>query len=148
MKRAIKPPTKAEAAYQEAMRAQGCAVCQYRIQSGLQDQRYGQCGSTHLHHRNIGDMHGQKQIGQHAVVALGAWHHDGVIGENPYFFTGRDMERAFGPSFKAHARTFRRWTDEVLPGLGKGTEAWQRFQELGLPVDEQRYLIVTTGAAA
>ena len=141
MKRAIKNPTKAEAAYQAAMRAQGCAVCDFRIKAGLQPERYGQCGSTHLHHRNLDDKHGQLQIGQHAVVGLGAWHHDGVIGENPLITTGREMERVFGLSFKSHARRFSLWTDEVLPGMGRGTEAWQRYQEGLLPDDAPRMLI-------
>ena len=44
------------------------------------------------------------------------------------------MREAFGPSFAAHARDFRVWTADVLPGMGIGTEAWQAYQNtlLGL----------------
>lgn len=140
MKRAIKPPTKAQAEYQDAMRAQGCAVCHFRITHGLQPKKWGQCGSTHLHHRNIGDMHGQKQIGQHAVVALGAWHHEGLIEIEWPTFNADDMRDIYGPSFKLHARDFRVWTEDVLPGMGRGTEAWQAYQEGLLGSEVPRFM--------
>lgn len=127
MRRAIKSATKPEKSYQDAARALGCVVCRFRIANGMQDARDGQCGDTHIHHRNIGDLHGQKQIGQHAVVALGGWHHDGVL-----FFgeTAESMRERFGPSFAANARDFRVWTDDVLPHLpGRGTERWQAYQD-------------------
>lgn len=85
-----------------------------------------QCGPTQIHHRNLGDMHGQKQIGHHAIVALGAWHHDG---DQQPCMSREAMRNAYGPSFKHHARDFRAWTDDVLPGYGRGTEAWQRWQD-------------------
>ena len=132
MKRAIKPATKAEQEYQDAARALGCVVCLWRIKHGL--QRDILCGPTHMHHRNVGDKHGQRQIGQHAVVALGAWHHDGVIADA---WTGRQMREFFGPSFAANAREFRAWTADVLPNMGIGTEAWQAYQDtlLGIRVN-------------
>lgn len=123
MKRAIKPPTKAEQEYQDAARALGCVVCLWRIKHGM--QRDILCGPTHIHHRNIGDKHGQRQIGQHAVVALGAWHHAGAVLPG---WAGQ-MLGAFGPSFALHARYFRAWTADVLPNLGIGTEAWQAYQD-------------------
>ncbi len=73
MRRAIKPATKAAQAYQDASRALGCMVCRWRHAAGL--QRSIGCGPVRIHHRNVGDLHGQKQIGQHAVVAMGDWHH-------------------------------------------------------------------------
>jgi hypothetical protein len=128
MKRAIGNPTKAQQAYQDAARALGCMVCRYRIAAGL--QRPGtSCGPVHIHHRNEGDYHGNPQLGQSFVVALGAWHHDGDQ------FPGRSrdqMREAFGPSFKHHARDFREWTADVLPGMGRGTEAWQAYQDAQL----------------
>lgn len=129
MKRAIKPPTKAQAEYQEAMRAQGCAVCHFRIVNGLQVPKWGQGGSTHLHHRNLEDKHGQPQLGQHAVVAMCAWHHEGVIEIEWPPLNADDMREIYGPSFKLHAKDFRVWTEDVLPGMGRGTEAWQAYQE-------------------
>ncbi len=124
MRRAIKAPTRAEQEYQDAARALGCVVCLWRIKHGM--QREILCGPTHIHHRNVGDKHGQKQIGQHAVVALGAWHHAGVVLPG---WTSFQMLDAFGPSFAAHARYFRAWTADVLPDSGLGTEAWQAFQD-------------------
>jgi hypothetical protein len=122
MRRAIKAATRSEAAYQDAARALGCVVCRWRIAAGLQPPI--QCGPTQIHHRNLGDLHGQRQLGQHAVVSMGAWHHDGDQ------FPGRsrdEMRELFGPSFKHHAREFRTWTADVLGG--RGTEAWQDFQD-------------------
>jgi hypothetical protein len=126
VKRAIKRATKAEQAYQDAARALGCVVCRFRIAAGLQPRVVGQCGRTDIHHRNLGDLHGQRQLGQHAVVAMGGWHHDGI--QIPG--VGRDaMRAAYGPSFFHHAREFRAWTAEVLPGYGRGTQGWQRYQD-------------------
>jgi hypothetical protein len=112
--RAIGNPTKAEQAHQDAQRLR-----QNRLQAGV----------TEVHHRTCGDMHGQKQLGQDQVVSLCAWHHDGVqiLGQ-----TIEQMRQAYGPSFKHHARDFRIWTDDAIGG--RGTEAWQRYQDelLGL----------------
>lgn len=126
MKRAIKSATKAEQAYQDAARAFGCVVCRFRIANGMQDAKYGQCGPTHIHHRNTGDLHGQKQLGQHAVVALGAWHHDGVP---PLFWSDDEAREVFGPSFK-FGRDFREWTADCFPDWPeRGTAAWQRWYD-------------------
>ncbi|MCI2243809.1 hypothetical protein L3067_04200 [Xanthomonas sp. PPL568] len=122
MRRAIKAATRAEAAYQEAARALGCVVCRWRIAAGLQPSLW--CGHIRIHHRNVGDLHGQKQIGQHAVVAMGDWHHQGV--PLPHR-SGRHMYALFGPSFQEQAREFRMWTLDVLGG--RGTEAWQQYQD-------------------
>jgi RecA-dependent nuclease len=118
MRRAIKSATRADQAYQDAARALGCVVC-LRM-------KWAQPNETHIHHRNIGDLHGQKQIGQHAVVALCAYHHEGVP-IPPHQTDG--MREIYGPSFKSHARDFRVWTQDVLPGYGRGTEAWQNYQD-------------------
>jgi hypothetical protein len=124
MKRAIGKPTKAQQAYQDAARELGCVVCRYRIERGMQ-HALG-CGPTHIHHRNLGDLHGQKQLGHDSIVAMGAWHHDGdqLSGKS------RDEMRAmFGPSFKNNAKDFRAWTADMLPGYPRGTEGWQRWQD-------------------
>lgn len=117
MRRAIKAATRAEQSYQDACREMGCVICAH--------MRWRQPNETHIHHRNIGDLHGQKQLGQDAVVALCAWHHEGI----PLpMMQGDEMRELWGPSFKLHARDFRVWTDDVLPGYGRGTEAWQKRQ--------------------
>ena len=128
IRRAIRQARKVEQAYQDAARDLGCCVCRFRIANGMQEPKWGQCGSTHLHHRNIGDYHGQKQLGQDAVVAMGAWHHDGRLEIEWPPMGSEDMREIYGPSFK-HAADFRAWTDDVLPGYGRGTEAWQRLQD-------------------
>lgn len=124
MRRAIKAATKAEDAYQKAARGLRCVVCRWRVAAGLQRERLW-CGPVRIHHRNIGDLDGQKQIGQHAVVAMGDWQHQGIPlpGKNE-----RAMYALFGPSFQEQAREFRMWTLDALPGLGRGTEAWQAYQ--------------------
>lgn len=113
-----KTATKAEQSLQDAMREFGCAVCRFR--------RVPQVGSTEIHHRNLDDKHGQKQLGQHAVVALCQYHHRGL----PLWgWSDDEMREEYGPSFALHARDFRTWTADVLPGYGRGTEAWQRWQQ-------------------
>jgi len=125
MRRAIKTATRAERAYHDAASALGCVVCRWRIANGM--QRAAQCGPTQIHHRNLGDQHGQKQLGHHAIVALGAWHHDG---DQLPGMSRDEMRNVYGPSFKHHARDFRAWTDDVLLGYeGRGTERWQRWQD-------------------
>lgn len=125
MRRAIKPANKAQAEYQDRARALGCVVC---LRMG-----WAQPNETHIHHRNIGDLHGQKQIGQHAVVAMCAYHHEGI--PKPPFQV-EQMRDMWGPSFKAHARDFREWTQDQLPGYPRGTEGWQQFQNECLGVSE------------
>ncbi|WP_447593055.1 hypothetical protein [Stenotrophomonas rhizophila] len=39
------------------------------------------------------------------------------------------MYPIYGPSFQEQAREFRMWTLDALPGLGRGTEAWQAYHE-------------------
>lgn len=113
-----KTATKSQQAYQDAARALGCVVCRFR--------GHAQAGNTEIHHRNLDDKHGQKQLGQDAVVALCSWHHRGI----PLWGWGdEEMREAFGPSFTLHARDFRGWTADVLPDMGRGTEAWQRYQD-------------------
>ena len=124
-----KPATRPQQDYQDRARALGCVVCIRRQQLGLQEPKWGQCGSTHIHHRNLGDLHGQKQIGQDAVVSMGAWHHDGVIEIEWPPMSRDDMEAIYGPSFKS-AKPFREMTADLLPHLtGRGTERWQQFQD-------------------
>jgi hypothetical protein len=123
-----KAATKAEAAYQDRARELGCVVCRHRHpKDGPRfDPWMHQGGATEIHHRNLGDLHGQKQLGQDAVVALCSYHHRGVI---PHGWSPRDAREQWGPSFALHPRDFREWTYDVLPGLGKGTEAWQKYQD-------------------
>lgn len=125
MRRAIGGPTKTQQAYQDAARALGCVVCLFRMRHGM--QRAIACGHVHIHHRNLDDLHGQPQLGHDAVVALGAWHHDGVPLPSISMPGMRDL---FGPSYQQHAKDFRAWTADVLPQFaGRGTERWQAFQD-------------------
>lgn len=119
MRRAIKSATKAERSYQDSARELGCVVCRHL---GVV-----QVGNTEIHHRNGGDQHGQKQIGQHAVVAMCEYHHRGI----PLWgFGDAEMRALYGPSYALHAKDFRVWTDDVLPHLaGRGTERWQEYQD-------------------
>ena len=118
-----KAPTVAQQDYQDRARSLGCVVCRFLLDMGY--HLPSQCGDTHIHHRNGGDHHGQKQLGQDAVVAMGGWHHDGVLLPG---YTTDAMRETFGPSFK-FGRDFRAWTQDVLPGYGRGTEAWQAIQD-------------------
>jgi len=114
-----KKPTKAQANYHGRAIELGCVVCRKLKQA--------QPNRTTLHHRNIGDLHGQKQIGQDFVVAMCAWHH---LGDCLPGMNADAMRDAYGPSFDKHAKDFRRWTrEDVLPGYGNGTGAWQRYQD-------------------
>jgi len=126
MRRTIRPANKLEAAYQEAARGLGCVICRHLMEIGRLSPKAGQCGATRIHHRNMGDLHGQKQLGQHAVVALGDWHHDGIP---PMFWGDAEAEGIYGPSFK-FAKPFRAWTAELFPEIpGRGTEVWQAVQD-------------------
>ena len=120
-RRAIAAPTALERDYQRRIRELACCViCRFL---GLRQPNH-----LDMHHRNLDDKHGAPQIGEWAVVMLCAWHHDGVqvVG-----YTVAAMTAKWGPSFK-FAATFRRWTAERLPGMGRGTEAWQAQQDVYL----------------
>lgn len=119
--RAIGNATPAQKAYADRACALGCVVCRYRIAHCGQPN---QPNENQLHHRNKGDLHGQVQISQDAVVSMCAYHHDGVpiLG-----WSDKRMREVYGPSFKLHARDFRVWTADVIGG--RGTEAWQRYQD-------------------
>lgn len=113
-----KTKTKAQVCYHDAIAGLGCVVCRFR--------KCKQPNATRIHHRNVGDLHGQRQMGQDYVVAMCDWHHQGI----PAFgLQGEAMRDKYGPSFELHARDFRIWTQDVLPNYGRGTEAWQRYQD-------------------
>lgn len=119
-----KTATKAEQAYQDAARELGCVVCRFR--------GHEQVGATEIHHRNLDDKHGQRQLGQSFVVALCSWHHRGV----PWWgYSDEEMRDEYGPSFASTPRDFRAWTADVLPDMGRGTEAWQEYQDILLGVE-------------
>ena len=120
IRRAIRQARKVEQAYQDALRDLGCVVCRWR---GVP-----QCGATEIHHRNLDDKHGQKQLGQDAVVPMCQYHHSGL----PLWgWSGDEMREEFGPSFALHATDFRNWTaDDALPQYpGRGTERWQHYAD-------------------
>lgn len=115
--RAIGSPTKAQQAHQDLQRADGCAACLLR-------GNRTQCGHVRIHHRTVGDLHGNKQLGQDATVALGDWHHQGVLLPG---HTVASMRDAFGPSLHHHKRDFLTWLQDALGE--RSTEALQRWQD-------------------
>lgn len=116
--RAIGAPTLAEQAYQDAQRANGCAMCRLL---GLPPKA---CGPVRVHHRTTGDLHGQLQLGQNATVGLGDWHHQGI----PLSGTQAEgMRRKFGPSLALHKRAFVELLQDQLGE--RSTDALQRFQD-------------------
>lgn len=124
--RAIGSPTKAQQAHQDRQRAHGCAAC---LLMGLAPDA---CGPVRVHHRTTGDLHGQKQLGQGHTVALGDWHHQGILKEDPAsfhlrFLTRDEMLARFGPSLHHHKRDFVEWLQDTLGE--RSTEALQRWQD-------------------
>lgn len=120
--RAIGSPTKAEQAQQDAQRAHGCAACHLR-------RNQTQAGVTEIHHRTTGDMHGQKQLGHDATVALCSYHHRGVTFPG---FTQILMRERFGPSLALHKRDFVEWIQDVLGERSTAAlQAWQDEQIAG-----------------
>jgi hypothetical protein len=117
MKRAIGAPTKAQQRYQDSVRELGCIACRLR-------KNPFQCGATEIHHRNVGDCHGQKQLGHDEVVALGSWHHRGVTYPGMTIIA---MRERYGPSYAHHKRDFMEWLQDNLGE--RSTAALQRFQD-------------------
>lgn len=124
--RAIGNPTAAQQAHQDAQRADGCAFCRmlgfsfYGLQDGMSP-----CGPTRVHHRTTGDLHGNLQLGQDFTVALGDWHHQGLLME--HLPTIPLMRERFGPSLQHHKRAF---LEVIADNLGeRSTAALQRYQD-------------------
>jgi len=115
--RAIGNATKAQKAYHDAICELGCVACILRGNDAA-------CGFTRVHHRTTGDLHGQKQLGHSDVVALGDWHHQGVLIEGE---TVDSMLRKFGPSLHHHKCQFLDWIAEELGE--RSTAALQRYQD-------------------
>lgn len=126
MKRAIGSPTKTQQAKQDAQRAQGCAACLLR-------KNRVQPGATEIHHRTIGDLHGNKQLGHDETVALCAWHHRGALLAGHTVVT---MREAYGPSLAHHKRDFVTWLQDVLGD--RSTGALQRWADAQLPAYEKK----------
>ena len=84
-----------------------------------------ECGPVRVHHRTVGDLHGNKRLGQDHTVGLGDWHHQGVLMH--HLPTVDAMRARFGPSLHHHKCAFL----EVLADkLGeRSTAALQRFQD-------------------
>lgn len=134
--RAIGPATKAQRAYQDAQRAGGCAYCRMMglsfkdLPSG-----YSPCGATEIHHRTVGDLHGNPQLGQDHTVALGAWHHRGqLMSDKP---TRDAMRAAYGPSLHHNKRSFLDLIADTL--MDRSTLTLQRWQDknLGITTEAQ-----------
>lgn len=115
--RVIGSPTAAQQAYQDAQRAFGCAACRLR-------GNRRQPGPTEIHHRTVGDLHGNKQLGQHATVALCSWHHRGT---HTYLKACAVMRDVYGPSLALNKREFMDWLQDVLGE--RSTEALQRWAD-------------------
>lgn len=116
-RRGRKPPTAEQQRHQDAQRAHGCAMC-------LLLELDESCGPVRIHHRTVGDLHGNPRLGQDFTVALGDWHHHGVLFEGQ---TVDSMRRRFGPSFHHHKKAFLR---ELFDRLGqRSTAALQDWQD-------------------
>lgn len=112
-------PTKAQQAMQDAQRADGCAMC---LLLGFSRD---ECGPVRVHHRTVGDLHGNKRLGQDYTVGLGDWHHQGVLMH--HLPTVDAMRDRFGPSLHHHKRAF---LDVLADHLGeRSTAALQQFQD-------------------
>lgn len=123
--RAIGNPTKVEQAYQDAQREAGCAMCR------LLGLGKNACGAITVHHRTVGDLHGQKQLSQRDTVGLAQWHHQGVL--LPQYPTVDAMREQFGPSLQHHKRAF---LSVIEDNLGeRGTGALQRWADQFLPAE-------------
>jgi hypothetical protein len=115
--RACGAPTKAQQAHQDAQRADGCAMC---LLLELDDA----CGPVRVHHRTVGDLHGNLQLGQDETVCLGDWHHQGIPKPG---FNLEAMRAKFGPSLHHHKKAFLELIAEKLGE--RSTEALQRWQD-------------------
>lgn len=122
--RAIGSPTKVQQAHQDAQRAHGCATCHLR-------RNRRACGHVRIHHRTVGDLHGNKQLGQDATVALGDWCHQGVPLEGR---TVDQMRTEFGPSLHHHKRAFLEELQDVLGE--RSTAALQRWQDQQISMEK------------
>jgi hypothetical protein len=112
-------PTKAEQAQQDAQRDHGCAMC---LLLGFDKNA---CGRNEIHHRTVGDLHGNKRLGQDFTIGLGSWHHRGEILEQ--YPTVDAMRAQFGPSLAHHKRAF---VDLIAEKLGeRSTAALQAWQD-------------------
>lgn len=82
---------------------------------------------TEIHHRTIGDLHGNKQLGHAFVVALCSYHHRGVL--LPQFPTVAGMLANFGPSLHHHKRAFLALiADKLGERSTAALQAWQDAQ--------------------
>lgn len=109
--------TKAEQLQQDAQRAHGCAMCRLRRSRRA-------CGQVRIHHRTVGDLHGNKRLGQDATVGLGDWCHQGIPLEG---LTVDQMRAVFGSSYHHHKRAFLEELQDVLGE--RSTAALQRWQD-------------------
>lgn len=117
--RACGNPTKEQQAHQDRQRAHGCAMCL------LLGMAKDECGPVRVHHRTVGDLHGNLQLGQGDTVALGDWHHQGVLMAR--YPTVDAMRDRFGPSLQLQKRAF---LDVIADNLGeRSTAALQRWQD-------------------
>jgi hypothetical protein len=88
-----KPLTPADRERFGQIKSMRCIACQVM-------RHFGCCGPTEAHHL----LSGNKRIGHHATVPLGAYHHRA---EPLPGFTVREMEASFGPSLKLSSKLFR-----------------------------------------
>lgn len=121
--RAIGNPTKAEQAQQDLQRAHGCAMCL------LMGHERDACGPVRIHHRTVGDLHGNKQLGQEHTVGLGDWHHQGIPHEG---LQADEMVRRYGPSLHGQKRDFLNSIQDMLGERSTAAlQAWQDQQIRG-----------------
>ena len=104
--RSTEKPTAADLARFAQIRAIGCIACLRGLGRGY--------GRTEVHHLLVGGKHGQRCRGHEYTIGLCGWHHQG---NRPLGMHERDGRKAYGPSYKFHARAFRQeygQDDELL----------------------------------
>lgn len=94
--RSTAKPSAAEQTRFQHIRVVGCIACMLGDQRGF--------GRTEVHHLLVGGKHGQKRRGHAFTIGLCGWHHQGT---RPQGMHEREGRKAYGPSFKLHARAFR-----------------------------------------
>lgn len=96
-RRAIGTPTAAQKARQQAARDIGCIIARKML---------GKYIPGAIHHLNIGDKHGAKNLGHDFTICINDWSHQGYP-LTAYGWSAADCRRILGPSFAEQPRAFR-----------------------------------------
>jgi hypothetical protein len=92
-RRAIPKCTADQQKRQDACRSRGCLACSI-------EGHQGYCGNVEIHHLTVSG----RTIDQDHTIALGCWHHRGVISFPG--MTSTAMRATYGPSLAKGSKTF------------------------------------------